>query len=435
MKLKSAEFFNGLTATFEQMTVLSQGSANANQDAVNRLSAVFEQINTLTYNSVAINQNIVTAELGSFVLFAAFLDTFYVQDGTGVGDGAVLEFFKTLTDDTGVADLAAKAVNKAVADPGYVIDNDIIRFTKNVFETIPAADSHSFDLTKPLNDIVSGIGDHAFLFAKKVQEETIGIAESVTKGPALGKSDSSVTSDDSVLAISKPFSHGFSVAELQTLAVAKVLADDAAATEDSALLTTGKLFTDSAGATDNDVLAFVKALLDHGFVSDAIDTLRLGKSLSDAAAASDAIDTFGFGKILHDTVDFTDDVDGAASILDDQEMQFQKVTTNLASVSEFFERQVNFIRDFSDTASVGESINVITGKQVYDIPVVSETLAKSFTKAPFLDSALLGDATVVSPVKVILDLASITDAGSLRSQGYSDFTYFAEDFVGASTTF
>ena len=78
---------------------------------------------------------------------------------------------------------------------------------------------------------------------------------------------------------------------------------------------------------------------------------------------------------------------------------------------------------------------MLTGKQIYDIPVASENLAKAFSKAPFLDSALLGDATAVAAGKVLLDSASTTDAGSLRSQGYSDFTFFAEDFVGASTTF
>ena len=77
---------------------------------------------------------------------------------------------------------------------------------------------------------------------------------------------------------------------------------------------------------------------------------------------------------------------------------------------------------------------MVTGKQLYDIPVATETLAKSLVRQ-LTDSALFGDATVVSPNKVVLDLTSSTDAGTLRSQGYSDFTYFKEDFVGASTTF
>jgi len=33
------------------------------------------------------------------------------------------------------------------------------------------------------------------------------------------------------------------------------------------------------------------------------------------------------------------------------------------------------------------------------------------------------------------DEASLTDAGSYRSQNYCDFAYFAEDYVGASGTF
>ena len=146
------------------------------------------------------------------------------------------------------------------------------------------------------------------------------------------------------------------------------------------------------------------------------------------------INTLGLGKSLSDTVGFTDDVDGAASILDDQEMQFHKARTHVASVSEVFERQVDYIRAFTNSSNTSDSTNMVTGKHIYDIPVASETLAKSLARLRS-DSALLGDATVVSPGKVVLDLTSSTDTGSLRSQGYSDFTYFAEDFVGASTTF
>jgi hypothetical protein len=213
-----------------------------------------------------------------------------------------------------------------------------------------------------------------------------------------------------------------------------------------------KVSTDPIGVVDDDVIAFAKALSDHGFISEAIDTLTIGKPLSEAPAASDAINSKVSTKQLSDTVSFTDDVDGSASILDDQEMQFQKIRTDVAAAIDVFERQVNFDRAFADTSGVvdndllaigkplsdapntSDSTNMVTGKQIYDIPVASETLAKSLVRQ-LTDSALFGDATIVAPGKVLLNLTSSTDTGSLRSQGYSDFTYFAEDFVGASTTF
>ena len=77
---------------------------------------------------------------------------------------------------------------------------------------------------------------------------------------------------------------------------------------------------------------------------------------------------------------------------------------------------------------------MLTSKHIYDIPVASELLSKTFSR-PRSDSALIGDANTVALDKLLQDVAPIADAGSLRSQGYSDFTYFEEDFVGASRTF
>ena len=71
-------------------------------------------------------------------------------------------------------------------------------------------------------------------------------------------------------------------------------------------------------------------------------------------------------------------MDGEASILDDQEMQFTKVRTEIA--------------------------------------VVAESALK-----------LAG--------KVASDSASATESGSYRGQGYCSFDYFAEDYVGFSGTF
>jgi len=84
------------------------------------------------------------------------------------------------------------------------------------------------------------------------------------------------------------------------------------------------------------------------------------------------------GKSLSDSVGVTDDVDGEASVLDDQEMQFFKSTSNVANVTE---------------------------------------------------------SHVKLAQKVASDSASTSDSGSYRGQGYCAFDYFAEDYVGFSGTF
>ena len=83
--------------------------------------------------------------------------------------------------------------------------------------------------------------------------------------------------------------------------------------------------------------------------------------------------------MIADSVVSTDDADGEASVLDDQEMSFFKVTSN---------------------------------------------------------SAAIGDSDTLSFTKSATDSAAFTDSGSVISQGYVDtHTYFLEDYVGLSASF
>ena len=84
-----------------------------------------------------------------------------------------------------------------------------------------------------------------------------------------------------------------------------------------------------------------------------------------------------FAKIISDTVSGTDDVNGA-SAGDDQTMSFFKTIANTANIS---------------------------------------------------------DSVINSPHKIIGNSCAIADSGSHRGQGYCDFTYFNEDYVGFSGTF
>ena len=74
----------------------------------------------------------------------------------------------------------------------------------------------------------------------------------------------------------------------------------------------------------------------------------------------------------------TDDVDGEATAEDDQDMTFVKVRSNLATVSE---------------------------------------------------------SLVMLKTKILGDSSAFSDSGTIRSQGYCAFDYFAEDYVGDIRTF
>ena len=251
----------------------------------------------------------VKIESGNFLIFAEFLDNFVAEDGVGSADGAVLAFFKTLTNDAAAAENATRAFNKAATDGVSLSDADAI--------------------TKQFNRPVA---------------------------------DTAFVTDP----ISKLFSTGF--------------ADGISAAEDAASLEAGKGLSETPAAADQ------------------INTFAFDKGVNEAPVVADQVNTFAITKLLTDLVDATDDIDGTATTLDDQEVQFTKVTTNTATLADLLTLQVAYTRTFLDASGVTDD-DVL-----------------NFGKRPF-------------------DTTSFTDAGSLRSQGYCDFTYFVEDYVGASRTF
>lgn len=171
---------------------------------------------------------------------------------------------------------------------------------------------------------------------------------------------------------------------------------DEASAVDAPVLSFFKTLTDVPGVAEDATLAFFKSLADTGITTDAhvisllksfadpaatadVMTLAVGKGLNETVGAAEVLSR-GFAKTISDGVDATDDIDGSSTVQDDQEIQFFKTTNDAATTTDVLTRIVGYNRALSHTTAA-------------------------------------------------------TDEGSLRSQGYSDFTYFAGDYVGASRTF
>jgi hypothetical protein len=236
------------------------------------------------------------------------------------------------------------------------------------------------------------------------------------------------------------------------LAVGRPIAD-ALAVIDQLERQFSKGASDSALAQEALQTAFGKASSNIAIPTDVL-TANFGKSPLDTPVATDEDYNFAVQKALFSALSVTDDVDGEASILDDQEIQFVKTRTDAASVAETLLIVASFLRTFSDASSTSDAVTLGTQKSVVDnlaltdtvtllytvnrffteAAAVTESSSKTFSR-PRADSAFLGDAATTSPNKGLFETTSFTDAGSLRSQGYADFTYFQEDYVGASRTF
>ena len=316
-------------------------------------------------------------EVGHFLTEIDIEGAVYVQDGVGAADGALFHFFKTLTDDTAAIDDAIFAFNKVLAENPSVSEAQVFDFYKSLANSAVATDAYV---------------------------------------PNFGK-----TATETPVAV-----------DIYTYALSKALTDSAVATE-SDFKAVAKFFTENPGLTDTNILSFFKNLSETPNVTDTV--------------------VRDFPKFLSDTVTATDDLDAAASILDDQEMQFIKNTTNIATVADSFARVVAFLRSFSenpgltdtDTLEIGKVLSENPafsdtnyfnfGKLLEETPGISEVFSLQVTLSPFSDTPGITDSADIVPNKVFTEAPSLTDAGSLRSQGYCDFTFFAEDYVGASRTF
>jgi hypothetical protein len=399
MKLKSAVKIAAIKAVYTQLRVTTQSSIS--------VTAGFFQTQRISANIQTINRILADAQQGNFVYFAKYFDTYYIRDGARPSDELTFNFQKFFNS----------------TDVATLTEAHFTDFGKLLGEVVSIADLEQVlkDFARPVFDPlqVSDISVKGIFKTPSVEELSVGD----TLEPFLfGKN-----SFDSVGAI-----------ETLRRDMAKAVGDDT----DQEYVADGYFFEDYIVGSPTEILATFDL-----FAS------TLAKSFSDSSSASDAFERqVDFSRAFNDSVFFTDDVDGAASILDDQEMQFFKFTNDAAFIGEEIDIVTEFNRDFADSAASTDSVarftskvltnafgvtdnkNVLTSKHIYDIPVVSDVLAKS-TSSARSDSALLGDADTFALNKLLQDLTSTADAGSLRSQNYSDFTYFGEDFVGASRTF
>jgi len=221
----------------------------------------------------------------------------------------------------------------------------------------------------------TGAVDDMLVSYFKTLTDNYRVADAAVRDFRKSLADSGVVTDSAVMALLKAAFDVVSMTDSALVAVSKYSVDTARAS-DIVSLAAGKISRDTASALDAAQIQYAGVKQDGAGVVDA-SILSILKQASISAGVSD-VPAFSALKQFADTVGATDDIDGAASVLDDQEMIFFKVMSNIASAS--------------------------------------DTLASAYLK-PFFEQA------------------SVSDTGLLWSQDYCDFSYFSEDFVGSSRSF
>ena len=312
-----------------------------------------------------------------------FLRFFFAADEADVSEQHTLDVNKNLSESPTASDNDTLAVTKNVLDPVSFSDVDILAIVKSLTDQSALTDTHTLDQTKPLTDAGS-------------------VAEDMT------------------LAALKPFTDAFSVTDNDTLDVTK----------------------DVGGDTAQDYCD-VSYFLEDYTVGDRLDRIFLGDE-----------EEFTYVKNVSEQIFVTDDVDGEASVEDDQEIAFVKTRTEIVAITDVFDRDVAYSRSFAETPAANDSPAKVVGRPASDSGTASDSFSRTvvylrdFTDSAGMtdsdtidfgsvksDDGVFADSEVKSGGKFITESPSAVSSGTLRSQGYCDFTYFAEDYVGASRTF
>lgn len=400
---------------------------------------------------VAVSPIQLAYEVGLWVLRVNKLDPINANDGAGVLGELFLSFFKTKTDNAVLAEELALDFHKALRDEAGLTDVQVMNFFKSVQDAAGVSESHSFGLNKQFIEDQAVLDQAVFEFQKALQE-------------------ASTVSDTSALALSKQKADSLATSDAVFQAFNKALAEPLDLL-DQASFDLQRILVESLGVNSHEVMAFFKVLSDGFEVQDRART-EVGKPAFETASLAD-VHRFGIAKTLRDTVWVTDDLDGEASIVDEQTLAFVKARSDLFAVSDLIRIGLNTVRGFTNSVGAADSEQLSLSKHASENGTAADFLNRHPTKA-LNDIGALGDqgiafdtskllsefalpvdhmaramvkpgiadafGTTDSPILgaglVKTESTLLTDSGSLRSQGYTnDFSYFAEDYVGVSITF
>ena len=248
-----------------------------------------------------------------------------------------------------------------------------------------------------------------------------------TTGEYQYKSHSVVMTERIVFEYLKTFGDEVIVPELVSLAPALRKLDSVALSESFLkVLVFIRTLTDTPAVVDALIFATEKAIVDDVVMQDL-----MGKVLvRHAYSTTGTTDTTTTHPLLR-KFDYP-------SMLDSAKRQFSKQRTDAFS---FTDRAAKgFHRPLFDSYAPVDQITVIYLKLLYDGFGLNDS-AESMDNVFVLNTkgvsnvVFTGDALSYSAVKARSDTVPMLSSGSLRAQGYCDFSYFAEDYVGESRVF
>jgi hypothetical protein len=227
-----------------------------------------------------------------------------------------------------------------------------------------------------------------------------------------------------------------------------------------------KRLVDSQSAEDKAVLASEKPLFDSFGSADSAPTFDVTKALSTSQLVLDKA-TLSVASILADAFASSDDPYKTAGkalasefgLTDAQTVEAQKLILDSVSFVENVIAVRAFLRVFAETVtpldvvaktvtkppfteqiSVADVRDVLPVKNIFDAVAMDDGTSigdgSTYFFQKYLNNVvLLSDADSIQTVKPVADQFALAESGLVSMQGYCDITYFAEDYVGTSSSF
>jgi hypothetical protein len=355
-------------------------------------------------------------------------------------------------DNAGVLDLAQKLFGKQRSESPAISDIYVHVFGKVIQDQASMSEDLTFDVHLVKSEVVnttddvdgeaSALDDQTIQFIK-VRQESAGASDSLVKVAQYLRSisDQSSVIESAAILTGKSFSDSTASADVILIQSGKGFSDQTIALDEPSF-SVSKQLTDSYGALDSPALSLTKpSVADSAACSDDV-ILSPNKVSTDDALPQDEIIDFIFGKNVSDSGFIQEAKTISASLpkaedvymVDQPEKTLSKTFSDSVASADLFDYFVQAGIFTSDLPLIQETIVSNLSKSIQEGFSAQELMTLAMGRLA-IDNGSAADQQVKSLSKGLADQSSSVDSGELRGQGYCDFDYFSEDYVGYSRTF
>lgn len=374
-----------------------------------------------------------------------------LADGSLAADAARRAIDKALQDSAAVADAATRGVIKSLSDELTLLDSILRSLQKSLVDSVALTDARRVELTKALLDAVNATDDlDGALSAEDDQEVAFfkSIQHTASVGDELTRQVNYVRSYLDVGAVGDQHSNW-----VFKIIAPVVESTSSGTTYGDSLYGSGtygavvRLYGDASYGTalygayqSSESQPSVDVLFSDTIVIDRF----LGRSQNDALTVTDLVYRVLYKGITDEavTTEVTDVYRASLSkphadllsVVDTAAKFGSKSFGESVSLSDSFTYQLSRSLELADAMTVGDARFLAYGKQSVDALQISDANLVLISKG-ISESVALTESIARSQALGKVDVVSVASAGTLRSQGYGEASYFAEDYVGSSRSF